>query len=122
MKLTIREVAPMLQSLESLMNVPLPAKESYRLGLVAKQIQDKLVVYEQTRHKIVTKYGEKIESEGVIRVKPENAEQFGREMEGLLAEEIEVNFTPISISLLGESKMSARDMANLSPLLCDTNE
>jgi hypothetical protein len=122
MKITLRDVTPMFDSLNVLMNLPLPAKDSYRLSLAAKTIQEKLVAYEQVRRGLVTKYGEKVDNEDVIRVKPENAAAFQKEMEGLLNEEIEVNFKPISIALLGENKISARDMANLSPFLCDTEE
>lgn len=118
-KLTLREVAPMVSSLNSVMNLPLPARESYRLGVAAKMIQEKITVYEQARQNLVNKYGEKVESEGVIRVKPENLDNFNKQIQDLLAEEVEVNMKPIPLELLGDSKMSAIDMANLAPFFCE---
>jgi len=120
LKLTLRQIAPMINSLNSVMNLPLPARDSYRLGVAAKLIQERITVYEQARQNLVNKYGEKIEQEGVIRVKPENIDSFSKEIENLLQEEVEVNITPIPISLLGEAKVSAVDMANLAPFFSDT--
>jgi predicted phage-related endonuclease len=121
-KLTLRDIAPMIESLNNVMNLPLPAKESYRLGVAAKLIQDRITVYEKARQNLVAKYGERVEQEGVIRVKPENIEDFNKEIEGLLKEEVEVNMNPISIDLLGDNKVNARDMANLSPFFCETED
>jgi hypothetical protein len=77
---------------------------------------------EKARQNLVAKYGERVEQEGVIRVKPENIEDFNKEIEGLLKEEVEVNMNPISIDLLGDNKVNARDMANLSPFFCETED
>ena len=121
-KLTLRDIAPMIESLNNVMNLPLPAKESYRLGVAAKLIQDRITVYEKARQNLVAKYGGRLEQEGVIRVKAEHIEDFNKEIEGLLKEEVEVNMNPIPIDLLGDSKVNARDMANLSPFFCETEE
>lgn len=114
-KLSLRQIASMVNSINSIMSLPLPAKDSYRLGVAAKLIQERIIVYEQARQNLVTKYGEKVEKENVIRVKDENIEAFTKEIEGLLQETVEVNFDPISIELLGDNKINANDMANLSP-------
>jgi hypothetical protein len=59
-KLTLRDIAPMIESLNNVMNLPLPAKESYRLGVAAKLIQDRITVYEKARQNLVAKYGEPV--------------------------------------------------------------
>lgn len=121
-KLTLREIAPMVNSLNAVMNLPLPARDSYRLGVAAKMIQERISVYEQARQNLVSKYGQKLEKEGIIRVKDENIEEFNKEIESLLQESVEVNMNPIPISLLGDSKVNPNDMANLSPFFSDNEE
>lgn len=118
-KLTLREIAPMVNSLNAVMSLPLPARDSYRLGVAAKLIQERISIYEQARQNLVAKYGEKLEKEGIIRVKTENIDDFNKEIESLLQESVEVNMNPIPISLLGDSKVNAIDMANLSPFFSD---
>lgn len=113
-KLTLKEVVPMAESLDNIMNLPIPAKQSYRLGVLAKFIQERMSVYEKSRQNLVQKYGEK--TDNVIRVKSENINQFSEEMESLLSEEVQIDFQPISVSSLEEVKISPKDMAILSVL------
>ena len=121
-KLTLKDIVPMVNSLNIVMSLPLPAKDSYRLGIAAKMIQEKLIVYEKARYNLVTKYGEKVESENVIRVKVENIDSFNKEIEELLAESIEINMNPIPIDKLEDNKIYAIDMANLSPFFCESSQ
>ncbi len=121
-KLTLKDIVPMVNSLNIVMSLPLPAKDSYRLGIAAKMIQEKLIVYEKARYNLVTKYGEKVESENVIRVKVENIDSFNKEIEELLAESIEINMNPIPIDKLEDNKINAIDMANLSPFFCESSQ
>lgn len=121
-KLTLKDIVPMVNSLNTVMSLPLPAKDSYRLGIAAKMIQEKLIVYEKARYNLVTKYGEKVESENVIRVKVENIDSFNKEIEELLAESVEINMNPIPIDKLEDSKINAIDMANLSPFFCESSQ
>lgn len=118
-KLTLREMASMVNSFNAVLNLPLPARDSYRLGIAAKQIQERVVVYEQTRQNLIKKYGETNDKEGVIRVKPENVELFTKELEPLLQETLEINMDPISLETVGDTKINAIDMLNLSPFFCE---
>lgn len=121
MNLTLREIAPMIKSLSNVMSLPLPARESYRLGVAAKLIQERLEIYEKARQNLIVKYGEKVTEDGkeFIRVKDSNMPQYVEEIEGLVSETIEINMKPIPLSLLGESKVNTIDMINLSPFFVD---
>jgi len=46
-------MTPMVSSLSAILNLPLPIKDAYRLGIAAKQIQEKVVIYERTRQNLI---------------------------------------------------------------------
>lgn len=121
MNLTLREIAPMIKSLNNVMSLPLPAKESYRLGVAAKVISERLEIYEKARQNLIIKFGEKAMDNGkeVIRVTDANMNAYAQEIEGLVSETVEINMKPIPLSLLGDSKVNAIDMINLSPFFVD---
>lgn len=121
-KLTLRDMAPMVNSFNVILNLPLPARDAYRLGIAAKQIQERVVVYEQTRQNLIKKYGETIETpqkETVMRVKAEHIDAFTKELEPLLEETLEVNMEPIPIDTVADSKLNAIDLLNLAPFFCE---
>ncbi len=123
-KLTLKQIVPMIESLNSVSSLPLPAKEAYRFALATKSIQEKIQAYEQTRQSLITRYGEKTKDdkgEDVIRVKNENMNDFVKEIDSLLSETIEINMPPISIDLLGDAKLTTVQMNLLSPFFYDPN-
>ncbi len=124
-KLTLRDMAPMVNSFNVILNLPLPARDAYRLGIAAKQIQERVVVYEQTRQNLIKKYGETIETpqkETVMRVKAEHIDAFTKELEPLLEETLEVNMEPIPIDTVADSKLNAIDLLNLAPFFCESKD
>ena len=124
-KLTLREMAPMINSFNAILNLPLPARDAYRLGIAAKQIQERVVVYEQTRQNLIKKYGETVETpqkETFMSVKAENVESFTKELEPLLEETLEINMDPIPVDTVADSKLNAIDMLNLSPFFCESKD
>ena len=135
MKLTItlRELSPIIQSLNSFVQVPLPAKYSWRLGKVMKKLQSEVDEFSKSRSELFEKYGEEVEatdtksSQGVptgkqFRIKEENIEAFSSELEDLLAETLSVTFDPIPLSFFEGSKMTIVDMSNLDMFFEDDEE
>lgn len=118
-KLTIAQIIPMFTNSKNLLSLSLPAKESYRLGLAMRQVEEKYQIYDQTRQKFILQYGEKIESENVIRVKPENVPSFNKEMEGLLSETFEIDMDPIPVSLFTGGNVTVEMMMIFSPFFVE---
>jgi translation initiation factor 2 alpha subunit (eIF-2alpha) len=114
-ELSIREVVVAANSLKLLLELPLPAKEAYRLALASKIIQDRLQTYEKVRETLVRKYGKQVEGDTVIRVGNEDLQKFASEMEPLLNEKVQLDMDPIAVEVLGDVKISSMDMASLSP-------
>ena len=133
MKLTItlRELSPIIQSLNNFVQVPLPAKYSWRLGKVMKKLQSEVDEFNKSRTVLFEKYGEEIDEENQVktppgsspgkqfRIKEENMEIFTKELEDLLLESLTINFDPIPLSLVEESSMTIADMANLEVFFVD---
>ena len=113
-KFTIRQLIPMVESIDALLNVKLPAKECYNLSLAANIMREKFDAYERERQELVKKYGEYVEAENVIRVPTQNMEQFQVALAGIMDQVIELPIEPISIDSLGDYKMTAKDMAILT--------
>ncbi|MFZ5986929.1 MAG: hypothetical protein ACOYWZ_07380 [Bacillota bacterium] len=116
MKLTLKEILQNVESLGKLLNKELPVKTAYRLGRLSKALQSELDQFNLTRNNLIKKYGK--EKDGQYQIDPEDKisiEKFSKEIDELLAIEINIDaYDPISIDDLGEIKLSAIDMNNLS--------
>jgi hypothetical protein len=114
-KFTLKELVPMVDSIDILLSIKLQAKDAYMLSLAAGKLRQKFDAYEIDRQNLVKKYGDLLQTENVIRVKPENMATFQNELEGLLSQTVELMVEPISVDSLGDNKMTAKDMAILAP-------
>lgn len=125
-KVTLRELSPIVQSLNNFVQIPMPAKYSWRLSRVMKKLQSEIEDFQKSRLELVKQFGEVVDEddnpvEGAdvtmpnarVRIKQDQLEQFTTELEDLLNETIELSFQPIPLSLVMESNMTIADMANL---------
>lgn len=128
--ITLRELSPIIHSLNNFVQVPIPAKYSWRLGKVMKRLQSEVEEFNKSRTALFQKYGEEIDpsdtdssqSEGrQLRIKEEHMEVFSSELNDLLSESITFTFSPIPVSLI-ESSMTIADMANLEMFFEDDDE
>lgn len=56
---------------------------------------------------------------GYFTVKPENIEEYQKEMNSLLEAEIDVDVWPLTIDMLGEAKVTAKDLDLMSIFVTD---
>lgn len=125
--ITLRELSPIVHSLNNFVQVPIPAKYSWRLSKVMKRLQSEVEEFNKSRAALFEKYGEEIDADNVgiegkqLRIKEENMDVFYSEFNELLSESITISFNPIPISLI-ESSMTIADMANLSVFFEDDDE
>lgn len=128
LNITLRELSPIIQSLNSFVQVPIPAKYSWRLSKVMKHLQGEVDSFNQHRNDLFEKYGEEVDNpdlpEGMpggksYKIKPEHVETFQSELNELLSETISIEFDPIPISLVADSPMSIADISNLSVFFLD---
>lgn len=116
MQLKLKQIIESVDSLSKLLNKELPVKTAYRLGRLTKTIQSELEQFNLTRNNLIKKYGK--EKDGQYQIDPEDKptlNKFNNEIDDLLSVEVEIDaYEPISIDELGDIKLSAIDMNNLS--------
>jgi hypothetical protein len=71
--------------------------QTYRISKMVKRINEELLHLEEARMAIFRKFGE--EKDGQISVKPENTQEFQKEMMDYFNQEIEINFDPVEITV-----------------------
>lgn len=127
LEITLRELSAIIASLNSFVQVPIPAKYSWRLGRVMKKLQSEVDSFADHRATLFQKYGEEVEPETEeqkmqgtqFKIKPENMDIFSSELNELLSETIEIEFDKIPISLIEDSNMTIADMVNLDLFFLD---
>lgn len=121
MKLTLAEIRWMQRGLSAITQMPLSIRPSYRLSKLLNFCNAEMVNVEKARIGLVKKLAvTDSEKPGELKVTSENEEQFRKEFEQLLQEEVEVDFIPIKISEFGDDiKISPVELASLSKVLED---
>lgn len=118
MTITLGEIFTAKAPITKLMNQSLPLKASYRLSKMVDKLNEEYNRINDFQKKTMLKYGS--EKDGIIQVDEDKAEDYRKEFEELLEEEIELPFDPIGIELLGtEAKLSAMEMRALNPFFVE---
>jgi len=117
-EVTLAELNNVVESLNNLVKVPMPAKYAFRFGRIAKAFQKELIELKEHRNEIYRKYGTEKE-DGTIEVDKSKLKEFYEEVEGLLSEIIKVDFDPMPLSLLENSNVTIADMAWLENFFID---
>jgi len=115
MKIKLGELKSIEESLKKLITMSLPIRIAYNLSKTLKKVSDELALFEEQKNNLIRKYGSEDEEKKVIEVKdPEKMVNFAKEINELLGVEMDLEFTPIDISLLEGKELSAADMINLN--------
>ena len=101
MKIKLGELKSIEESLKKLITMSLPIRIAYNLSKTLKKVSDELALFEEQKNNLIRKYGSEDEEKKVIEVKdPEKMVNFAKEINELLGVEMDLEFTPIDISLL----------------------
>jgi len=105
-------------ALKKILNADLPVSVSFQLSKAIKAIETELSHFEDTRQSLVRKHGTD-DGNGNIVV-PESAYgDFGTEFAELNNVEVEIAFTPISVTKLDNVKLSAVDLMLLEAFVTE---
>jgi hypothetical protein len=116
MKIKLGELKNAETSLQKLIEKDLNIKIAYKLGKLIKIISAEFKEIEDSRVKLIKKYGKEDENKN-IQVLPENNEKFYIEFQQLLDEEIDIDFEPLALEELGEISMTTTDVLKLGHIL-----
>jgi len=113
MKITINKLVESVPDLKAILATKLPIKVAYRINkLVNNQIERELKQYDEARISLVNKYGDKDEKGDLKVTDPEKIKEFMKELNELLAMEIELDFTPIKVEELGDVQVEPKSLVS----------
>ena len=122
MKFNLIEIRALEQSLVKLNDKELPIRIAFRLGKFLKKIYEELALIEKYRKDLVKKYSNGEDKSGNYEVIKDKEEDFKKEFSELLMEEIDIDFSPISISELGDISLTPVDMIRLDKIIYEDEE
>jgi hypothetical protein len=117
MKVSLFEIYSSVGVLNKLVDLPLPAKSSYKFVKIMRKFNDELKIMEEERQKMINKYGK--EKDGTVTVEDENKDSFLKEFGELLETQIEVDWDPISVDALGDVELSVAEITKIQFLFRD---
>lgn len=112
MKVSMGEIYMATSAMNKLIDAELPAKLSFRLVRVMRELNDALKSLEEQRSKLIKKYGQE-DGDGNITVSEDNKNQFVNEFNELLGEQIEINWEQIDPEAFGDTPLSVGDIAKI---------
>ena len=111
------EIKVMKEPLSKLIEKEIPVAIAFRLNKLVKAIDEHLVEIEEFRVKLINQYGVQNEEKNQLEVPANKMKDFTQEMNVLLNETVELEITPISITLFGDDlKLSTRDLMMLEKI------
>lgn len=116
-QLKLYEIKAMKDPLTKLIEKEIPVSIAFRINKLVKVIDEHLVEIEEYRVKLINQYGERNEEKNQIEVPSRKMKDFTKEMNVLLNESVDIEFTPININLFGDDlKLSTKDLMVLEKI------
>jgi len=116
MKVKLETVLNSIQALRKIAAEPLPVKYGYRISKILKAVENEMQIFDNLRIALVQRLGEEKEG-GEYVVKPENQDEFTKELTELLNQEIELNCEKIQLDWIGDVKLTYSEALTLEYLL-----
>jgi len=126
-KIYLGELDSILTGLDSLINKELPIKLSYSLSKLIKTLESEYKILMEKRNKLIDKYAERDDKNKFIitnesgrqmtKIKDEFIDECQGKLQELYSIEVEIDFQPISIDLLGDISMSPKDLLVLDKFI-----
>lgn len=105
-------------AMEKLADMELPVKSVFKLIKLLKEIEPELKNLDETRIKLIKKYGKEVKDENGeenIQVKDEEKDNYMKEWIEILNTEVEFDYEKFSLNDLGDIKLNTKDMLVLEP-------
>lgn len=102
------------KSFDELVNLNLKAKDAFIIAKAIKLFGSEVESYLKVRDEKIKEYGEEIDGKIAISHTSDNFSKFIEEMNEVETTEVELDFTPLSIDVLGENEISAKTLVILN--------
>lgn len=111
MKTSVKTLLQKRQGLEKFLNTDLKGVTGFKFRKINRQLTEIFQDYDQSILSLLRAYG-KENGNGQFTVEKENIEEFNKEYEKLLDEEIELDFNPIKIKELSEKDLESLELSS----------
>lgn len=115
MKLTVQDIYELADGLADLSDKELPTKTAFRIGRNKRTIADEVKTADELRRKIADKYKEK-DTESGVKIKKDKREAFKKEFDELMAQEVEIKLSILTLHELGETT-KGKTLANIYTII-----
>ncbi|SFL38711.1 hypothetical protein SAMN04487943_101294 [Gracilibacillus orientalis] len=122
MQVTVKEVFNLNEGLNHIVNKELPVGVAFKLQRITRVVNEEYKTAQNMRSKLVTKYKEKDLDNGRVQLKEDELEDFNRELEELLGQEVKINVEKIEISELGSIQATPKTLGLIHTILIESNE
>lgn len=127
MKIKLSELYFARETLKKLFSEAVSVKLAYRLSRISKKVNAEMKLVEEQRNELVKKYADEQSEEDKkknvpISVSPSKFDEFRKEFDELLDEEIDIDTYPVELDLLSEFKLSANDMSAIEKFVTETKK
>ena len=118
MKVRLETIVDAMRAMAVFAQKELPAKAAYRVAKLVRKMTDEHRDFEKARFEAAKRLGDKDEKSDTYKVKPENAEAFGAEMQALLDEEVDLEgCTMINFSDIEKLELAPAVLADLESFI-----
>jgi len=118
---SIKDIIGGKEVFKKLAEMPLNIKAAYNIARIIREIEKENKTFEDTRQKLLFKYGEKdssgqliINQNNQITIIPEQINNYNKEIQELLDEKIKLNVEPISLNDLGEMQITPAEIYQIN--------
>lgn len=118
---SIKDIIGGKEVFKKLAEMPLNIKVAYNIARIIREIEKENKTFEDTRQKLLFKYGEKdssgqliINQNNQITIIPEQINNYNKEIQELLDEKIKLNVEPISLNDLGEIQITPAEIYQIN--------
>ena len=121
---TLENIINSAESLRALAQKELKGKTAYRVSRMLRELDNEYSLFNETRAELIKKYGVRDENgelvvseNGDYTLEKEHIEDFYKEINDLLKNEIELNVNKIELDDLGDITFTPNEMLMLEPFI-----
>lgn len=122
--ITLEQLVNSTDGLKGLSQKTLKARPAYAIAKILKAAEAEITSFNDARMNLIKQYGEKDETgelksdeNGNVHIPSEVLADFNKELQELLATEIEINANKIRIDDIGDVEFTAAEMAQLDDFI-----
>ena len=122
MKITLEELYRSYSVFDSLLEQRLPLPLNLKFRNLVQQISPSLTHIESIQANLIEELGYEQDDDGSYLVEEHEHDEFLSKLEGKLQDEVEINWEPLSVMEIADTRLSMKELEAISFLFHDIDE